>query len=387
MMERYPFFKGGRLAGYVRTFSDFVEVLEGGHRLYLWEGDRGLLHEGRGDFMMAVYEPPLEKPTGGCADFEERVRQAAEALGDKLQGRRVMVDFSGGKDSTLNLLAVVMLSELVGFRAIPVYVRVPYLEPPSNIDHAERLAGRLGLKLEVVEADRRMMLFYLNRDGLPRRGTRWCTFLKMKALREAMKAVGADIEAKAERVAESGKRAEKLSKTFAKTAYLAGKTLNLVYDMPIEQVALELVSRRLVHPHYLEGLPRVSCSLCPYKGLYELAISREHELEDWGLIEHVARRVHQRYYHALSWEEYWSYVLWRYDPTLALMRARERRCTCSEEELSLERAKSMFSSLWREENLKALRECASTAPGAFGKLPNGILNFDVHEPLRKVQWN
>jgi len=361
MMERYPFFEGGRLAGYMRTFSDFVEVVEGGLRLYLWEGDRGLLHGGRGDFLMAVYEPPLERPTGGCADLEERVRQAAVALGDKLRGRRVMVDFSGGKDSTLNLLAVAMLSELVGSRAIPVYVHVPYLEPPSNIDHAERIAGRLGLELEVVEADRRMVLFYLGRDGLPRRGTRWCTFLKMKALREAMKAVGADVEAKAERVAESGKRAEKLSRTFSKTAYLAGKTLNLVYDMPIEQVAFELVRRRLVHPHYLEGLPRVSCSLCPYKGLYELVISREHELEDRSLIEHVARRLHQRYYHVVPWEEFWGYALWRYDPALALIRLRERERSSAEEELSLGEARNMLSSLWREENLEALRKARSVA--------------------------
>jgi len=382
MMERYPFFESGKLAGYVRAFSDFVEVMvEDRLYLYLWEKDCGFLHSGGGSFLRAVYEPPLDNSAGSAVDLEARVREAAQAVGDKLRGRRVMVDFSGGKDSTLNLLAVAMLSELVGFRAIPVYVHVPYLEPPSSIDYAERVAGRLGLELEVVEADRRMMLFYLNRDGLPRRGTRWCTFLKMKALREAMKAVGADIEAKAERIAESGKRAEKLSKTFAKTAYLAGKTLNLVYDMPIEQVALELVSRRFVHPHYLEGLPRVSCSLCPYKGLYELAISREHKLEDWGLVEHSVKRLHQRYYHALSWEEYWSYALWRYDPTVALMRAREVQRIRSEEELSLERAKSMFSSLWREENLKALRECASTAPGAFGRLPNSILNFDVLESL------
>lgn len=365
MMERYPFFDKGKLVGYVRTFSDFVEVVaEGRLDLYLWENACGLLHDKGGIFLRAVYEPPLDNPTSRAVELEARVREAAEVVGDKLRGRRVMVDFSGGKDSTLNLLAVAELSELVGFRVVPVYVHVPYLEPPNSIDHAERIAGRLGFELEVVEADRRMMLFYLARDGLPRRGTRWCTFLKMKALREAMKAVGADFEAKAERIAESGKRAEKLSKAFARTAYLTGKTLNLVYDMPIGRVAFELVRRRLVHPHYLEGLPRVSCSLCPYKGLYELAISREHELEDWGLIERAAKRLHQRYYHAIPWEKFWGYMLWRYDPTLALIRAREgERISFFERGLSLEHAKSMFSSLWREENFEALREASELAAG------------------------
>jgi hypothetical protein len=71
--------------------------------------------------------------------------------------------------------------------------------------------------------------------------------------------------------------------------------------------------------------------------------------------------LHQRYYHAIPWEEFWSYVLWRYDPTLALIRLREWERTNPKEELSLEKVINLFSSLWREENLEALRKARFVA--------------------------
>ncbi|MCC6040499.1 MAG: hypothetical protein LM565_06730 [Thermofilum sp.] len=350
MMEYYPFFREGRLAGFVRTFSDYLEVFaDGSSRYYLWEGDWGLLHSGGTTFFRAFYEPPLE-PRISPVDLEERVANAAAAIGDKLRGRHVLVDFSGGKDSSLNLLLISLLSERVGFRVTPVYVHVPYLEPPSSVDHAERIAGKLGYDLEVVEANRGQMLFYLSREGLPRRGSRWCTSLKMRALREARRRLSPDYEARAERLAESGKRMERLSLAFSRSAYIAGKTLNLVYDLPALAVAQVLRERGLVHPHYLDGLPRVSCSLCPYRSLYELTLSKAYPLEDEGLVEHAARMQFRRLYSAVSqWEEFWGYALWRFTPSAARWRLEERRAAGAGELLTLEEARSMFRSMWVSE--------------------------------------
>uniref|UniRef100_A0A7J3X587 Phosphoadenosine phosphosulfate reductase n=1 Tax=Thermofilum pendens TaxID=2269 RepID=A0A7J3X587_THEPE len=347
MMEYYPYFMGGRLAGFVRTFSDYLEVFaEGDSRYYLWEGDRGLPHSGGTAFFRAFYEPPLE-PKISLVDPEERVARAAAAVGERLRGRHVLVDFSGGKDSTLNLLLVSLLSERVGFRVTPVYVHVPYLEPPSSVDHAERIAAKLGYHLEVVEASRSQMLFYLSREGLPRRGSRWCTSLKMRALREARRRLSPDYEARAERLAESGKRMERLSLAFSRSVYIAGKTLNLVYDLPALAVAQILREHDLVHPHYLDGLPRVSCSLCPYRSLYELTLSRAYPLEDEGLVEHAAYMQFRRLYSTVShWEEFWSYALWRFPPSAAKWRLEEREATGTDEALALEEARSMFKSMW-----------------------------------------
>jgi len=272
MMEYYPFFREGRLAGFVRTFSDYLEVFaEGSSRYYLWEGDRGLLHSGSTTFFRAFYEPPLE----------------------------------------------------------------PRISP---------------VNLEVVEANRGQMLFYLSREGLPRRGSRWCTSLKMRALREARRRLSPDYEARAERLAESGKRMERLSLAFSRGAYIAGKTLNLVYDLPALAVAQVLRERGLVHPHYLDGLPRVSCSLCPYRSLYELTLSRAYPLEDEGLVEHAVRMQFQRLYSAVSqWEEFWGYALWRFTPSAARWRLEERRAAGAGELLTLEEARSMFRSMWVSE--------------------------------------
>lgn len=347
-MERYPFFRDGRLEGFVRTFGDYLEVVEQGREdIYLWEGQVGLGYAGRTPLFRALYEPPSAPPTAPLDITEERLKRAAELIGEKLEGRKVMVDFSGGKDSTLNLLFLKQLSEIVSFRIFPIYVHVPYLEPPENVDYAERIAGKMGYDLEVVEPNRRQVLFFLFRHGLPRRGQRWCTYMKMRALREARKRVSPDYEARAERVAESGKRAEKLSKAYARTAFLSGTSLNLVYDLGIEQIASILQEHELVHPHYLDGLPRVSCSLCPYRSLYELELSSKYRLEDEGLIEDVAFSLYRRFYSVrVSWEEFWAYRLWRFSPSVALTRLVERAQTNPEKRLSLEEAREMFRSVW-----------------------------------------
>ncbi|MEM0335114.1 MAG: hypothetical protein QXT33_01710 [Thermofilum sp.] len=348
MMERYPFFRGGRLEGFVRTYGDYLEVTRLEREdVYLWEGRVGVRYTGGSPFFKACYEPPTAPSSASLDSLEERLKRVADSIGSKLAGRKVMVDFSGGKDSTLNLFLLKALSERVSFQVAPVYVHMPFLEPPENIDHAQWIAGKLGYDLEVVEPSRQQILFFLHRHGLPRRGQRWCTYLKMRALREARKRISPNYEARAERVAESGKRAERLSRAYSKAAFLSGASLNLVYDLGIEQVASVLREQGLVHPHYLDGLPRVSCSLCPYRSLYELELSSQYPLEDEGLVEHVASSLYRRFYSVrVSWEEFWSYRLWRFPPSIALARLEERAHTRVEDSLSLEEAREMFRSIW-----------------------------------------
>lgn len=348
MMEYYPFYRDGRLEGAVRTFSDYLEIVGASREdIYLWEGDFGLRYNGGTWFFRAHYEPPTLSSSALEETFEERLKRAAELIGGKISGRKVMVDFSGGKDSTLNLLSLKILNDYVSFQVIPVYVHMPYLEPPESIDHAQRIAGKLGYELEVVEPSRRLMLFFLTREGLPRRSSRWCTYLKTRALREARKSISPSYEARAERIAESGKRAERLSKSFSRSAFLAGSTLNLVYDLGIQHVARLLRAYGLIHPHYLDGLPRVSCSLCPYRSLYELKLSAAYPLEDVGVVEHAAMLLYRRLYSPrLAWEEFWEYHLWRFAPSLALQRLKERDYADRCSKISLHEVREMFRSLW-----------------------------------------
>ena len=343
-MERYPVYRGDSHCCYVRTLPDFLEVTgPQGERHYFWLGGEGV--EYSGPLTRLYWEEPHTPPPWPRVTLEERVRLVAERHGDRLRGRRVMADFSGGKDSAASLAILSRLSEELGFKLTAVYVHMPYLEPSRNLDVAEREAEKLGVDLLVVEADRKRVLYYLSREGLPRRGRRWCTYLKTRALRGAKKKLAPDYEAKAERMVEAGKRMKRLSEMLRKDTFLEGPTINVVYDLELTDVAAIAGRAGLVHPDYLDGVPRVSCKYCPYRSLYELEAQRS-EVEDEALVEEVAYRQWRLYYSArVSWEEYWSRHLWRFPPTLAAIIAGAE--PTGRERVSLEEARELFSSIWR----------------------------------------
>ncbi|PLJ77347.1 phosphoadenosine phosphosulfate reductase domain-containing protein [Infirmifilum sp. SLHALR2] len=349
MMEAYPVLVDGKAEGFVRTFGDYVEVTRGNvQEHYLWLGDRGFGLKTESELFRILYESPILpslEPREGL--LEERVTQAATALRETLDGKLVMADLSGGKDSTAQLLILSRLREHIDFKLLAVYVHVPYLEPPENIDIAERIANKLGVEFLYVEADRRMMQFYLMREGLPRRGIRWCTYLKTRALREARKALGADFEAKGDRMLESGKRMSRLKGLATKSSFVQGRTLNLVYDFTALDAARIVAEHDLVHPHYLLGIPRVSCRFCPYRSLYELKAAEAQEVEDLGLLEHSAMLMYRRHYSSVAtWDLFWELALWRYQPTLARLRLKELSNADFAKTLTLGDVKAMFRSLW-----------------------------------------
>ncbi len=343
MRERYPVYRSGEACCYVRTIPDFLETYDGrASKYYFWRGREGRGY--RGPLLKTFWEAPHTPPLVPRVDVEGRLSVVAERYGERLRGKTVMADFSGGKDSTASLVLLSRLRRLVDFKLVAVYVHMPYLEPPSNIDFVERAAERLGVELLVVEADRRRLLYYLETRGLPHRGSRWCTYLKTRALRAAKKAVEADYEAKAERMNEAGKRMRRLGEMKRKDTFLEGPTLNIVYDMEVLDVAGIVASEGLVHPDYLDGVPRVSCKYCPYRSLYELYAHRT-EVEDEGLILDVARREWWRLYSPrLEWDAFWGRHLWRFTPSLATMIARED--PEGGDMVGLDEAREMFRSMW-----------------------------------------
>jgi len=349
MMERYPVVKGGRVRGSVRTLLDFIEVGEP-FKYYLWLGERGVEVEGDNALLRALYEPGMSLTGYAMGDYEDYVDTLAEALGEKLRGKTVMVNFSGGKDSVATLYLLSELREKVDFRLYAVYIYMPHLEPPGSMSFAEEAAAKLGVDFLCVETDRKRVEFYLSREGLPRRGRRWCTYLKIMALRKARKELKADFEAKGDRVIEAGKRLRRLIHFLRRRAFLDGAKVNVVYPLTILDVAHIVRKLNLVHPHYLAGIPRVSCKYCPYKSLYELYASEEFEVEDEGFVEYIARREHYRIYSPkMSWEEYWGQHAWRFDPTVAELLTKLRRELGGNTELMGEDVREMFRSIWVEE--------------------------------------
>ncbi|MGC8835552.1 MAG: phosphoadenosine phosphosulfate reductase family protein [Infirmifilum sp.] len=349
MMEAYPVFQGLRRTHYIRTFGDYVELLwDNKVTHYLWSGELGFRTLGNSNFLKAVHEDPMPPHLELRENFlEKRLVEAQEQLGRVLERKTVMADLSGGKDSTAQLILLDRLREKIRFNLIAVYVHMPYLEPLENISFAERVAERIGVPFYYKEADRGMIRYFLQRDSLPKRGDRWCTYLKSKALREARKELKADFEAKGDRMLESGKRMKKLKNMAIKTSFINGKTLNLIYDFSAAETAKIVKEHHLVHPHYLQGIPRVSCRFCPYRGLYEIQASKNQEVEDEGFLEDSARTHFRRYYSMIvPWDIFWELSLWRFQPSLARLRLQEMRNVDYGEFVSITDVRRMLASMW-----------------------------------------
>ncbi len=388
MMERWPEVdERGNVVRLVRSFFEFIEVKELGEEpeFYLWTR-RGCARAGEELRWLATlwYEPASEAVGYVAPDLDAYMDLLAEALRGKLEGKRVMVDFSGGKDSLATLAVLRELSERLDFTVVAVYVYVPYLEATDSLKFAEEAARRLGVDFELVEADRRRILYYLYRSGLPRRGARWCTYLKVRALRDLMEERRFDLEAKGDRLVEAGKRLTRLYHLLRTGTFLQGRKLNVVYSLTLLDVVKICREVGLVHPHYLIGLPRVSCAYCPYKSLYELELAEDLPVEDPGLIDHVLTIQYQRYYSpVVSREEFLEQHLWRYSPSIAKQLATVRREYSGREELGVDEVRRAFSSLWRSPlpraeriALEELREAVKEVEG-----PDLILKPGERRPV------
>ena len=282
--------------------------------------------------------------------LDEHVERIVRAVGREVRGRRVVLGYSGGKDSTAALLVLMRLAERLGIRLDVMYIHMPFIESPRNVRFVEWVSRRLGVDIEVVEAPRRGMKSYLLWRGLPRRGDRWCTFFKVKPMREYRKRYRSALEVVADRIMEAPKRLEKLAAPAARHEYLSGRKLRPTYLMTILDVVRVVREAGLVHPAYLDGLPRVACTLCPFKALHEFRIFEE--LEDPGFIEAVLRKEHRKWYSEIPWEDFVKHHLWRYPRREALQvyRAKEVLGEMLErgelEEVDAREVEEGYRSLW-----------------------------------------
>ncbi len=283
---------------------------------------------------------------------DEQAERLARLVGRELRGRRVVLGYSGGKDSTAALLVLLGLQERVGFRLDVMYIHIPYIESPRNVRFVEEVAKRLSIDIEIVEAPRKKFRSYLLWRGLPRRGDRWCTFFKVKPMREYKKRHRGALEVVADRLTEAPKRLEKLAGPASRHEYLSGRKFRPTYLMTLLDVVRIVRDSGLVHPAYLDGLPRVACHLCPFKSLHEFTVTEE--LEDPGLIEAVLKKEHRKWYSEIPYEEFVRHHLWRYPRREALLVYRvkkllEKLAERGElEEIRAEEANAGYRSVWVE---------------------------------------
>jgi len=189
-------------------------------------------------------------------DLIEKI--SCEFLREKVEGKRVVVPFSGGKDSTVALL----LTKKVIKDVTAIYVKTNF-ELPYTFDYVIKICDLLKVDLVVKEVK-----FDLEKFGYPTHENRWCTQLKLSALKETAEKLGASVLVAGDREAESRKR----RKRKIHTKRLIEEVYPLKYWSAL-MVELYLLKNKVpLHPLYLHGFYRLGCSICPSLGEWELKI-------------------------------------------------------------------------------------------------------------------
>jgi len=333
MTELYPLVKEGRLHGVIGSGGD-ATIICSWHRCryYLWtskevaldvtelldrrgalvlEGDGGRGFAPIGSWVLA---PPYVHARV-VTDLDEYADWLARLVGREIRGRRVLLGFSGGKDSLAALLVLLKLLERVSFRLHVMFIHIPFLESPRNVRFVEEVARRLSIDVDIVEAPRREMKALLKWKGMPRRGYRFCTMYKAKPMRKVLKEDPRAIEVVGDRLTESPKRFERLARAASSRLVLAGRKFRPTYMLSLLDIVSVVRDSGLIHPAYLEGSPRVACDLCPYRVLYEFA--ELPEPEDSELVERVLEKTWRKWYNWISYEGFREQHLWRFPARLA----------------------------------------------------------------------
>lgn len=421
-MEPYPIVRDGKVVGCVVSGSDLtiVEDLHGGRRTILWFSlERGavvdsLLVRGRLYAPNGLYvdvgqwvEVMPFQPYHSFSSIDDYLQWFVGVASGVLRGKKVVVGFSGGKDSLVASYVLSLASEKLDFKLILVYSHVPFLESEKNRDFVEKAANSLGVDLVEVGPPKPIFREYMFREGLPYRGTRWCTYLKVRPIREFFKKIEADYLVSGDRLVETLKRFRRLIGAAVKGQIVAGKQLRPTFTWTIMDVVRCVRSLGLVHPDYLRGLPRVSCSWCPYKCLFEFTATQATGWED--LIEKVLRREYRLWYQqrGISWDDFRERRLWRYTPGAAqawnaVMNYVEKLVEKGElEEARASSVRELYKSMWVEELpnppvktldeiLEELREWVEVNRDkvfADGDAPSTSSTHRHRARLRAEKWN
>jgi len=174
--------------------------------------------------------------------------------------RRVIVPWSGGKDST----AALLLAREVFDNTIAVYIDTG-VDFPENREYVEEMASRLGIELIIERAPVREELE--RGRALPTHEDRWCTALKIESIVRTVKRLGLSTVIVGDRDAESRSRS---LRPFVRVE----NGIRYLYPIKIWStlhVQLFLEYKHVPHnPLYDAGFYRIGCYICPSLRSWEL---------------------------------------------------------------------------------------------------------------------
>ena len=347
-----------RIIGYICAGSEFVVIRRTTDEILLWMEHYGVnitkfIHNGVikvEEFKIRVDEwiDITQVPGGYTIDLEDYIKLLVKLVKNKIENRKLLLSFSGGKDSTASLIILSKLQDFIRFDLVVAYSHMPILEPESNVKYAERIATKLGYDLEITKPPIYLVQKYLRKEGLPYRGSRWCTYLKTRPLRELKKKISADYEVIGDHLGECRERFLRLVHDLFQLKFISHKQFKPIFPLQILDVVKIVRNHNVVHPHYLKGLTQVACTYCPYKSLYEFRISEETGHEDF--IENVLKFEYNRWYkkRKISFDEFKKFALWRYKPIVGEMFIKLRNFVSefTMDRVSLDQVRMWMSSIW-----------------------------------------
>jgi len=166
----------------------------------------------------------------------------------------VGVPLSGGKDSAA---ALILAKKALG-KVKALYVKVSH-EVPFTEEYVEYLCNTLE-----VELVKREVRFDVEKYGLPTHENRWCTELKVKALKE----IATDTLIVGDRDAESRvrRRRNEVEKRVALELFPLKYWSGAMVQLYVLMHGIKL------HPLYYEGFYRLGCTICPSLSHWEKLI-------------------------------------------------------------------------------------------------------------------
>lgn len=212
--------------------------------------------------------------------IEAHERGSLEFLRERgAEADEVFVPLSGGKDSSA---ALVLATKAFGAKRVTAVYVDTGVDFPQNPEYVRGLAAKLGVRLVLARAP---VLEELPSRGLPTHGAgRWCTGLKLNALRSALHELA---QTASEPVVVVGDRdAESESRSRRPPARRGEVGLELA---PLKQWSAALVQLYLIregvglNPLYLCGFYRLGCYVCPALRGWELYVM----LKDRGILEQL----------------------------------------------------------------------------------------------------
>ncbi|MEM4539180.1 MAG: phosphoadenosine phosphosulfate reductase family protein [Candidatus Korarchaeota archaeon] len=320
-----------------------------------------------------------------CYDFESYLQFLARALTNKLNGRKVVVWLSGGKDSTASLITLLELQKYLNFDLKSYYIHVPLLDGERNLKFIDLISKKLDVEIGVESISKEKMKDLLEHYGLPYRGFRWCTYhAKIRVMRQIKKG-RFDYEVNSERIFESYKRFCSLLEYAKQRTFISGTQLKPLYILTILDVIDLVKARGVVHPDYIRGCSRISCSICPYRTVFELE-KTANDLEDPGFIDLIMQKTYlQEYQNVATFDDYEKYALWRFQSNMAGKLLALKKCVEKmEQSLKSEDVDKILSYVWMN-SLKAphleIDYVIKLITNAHKERKYGILNLGLEPEL------